>query len=66
MIREFEVFGKELQIEQDLSIVNKEAGSVVWDGAFVLAKYFENVQKFPPNYFKNKKYGDDYFFINLF
>jgi hypothetical protein len=55
MIREFEVFGKELQIEQDLNIVNKEAGSVVWDGAFVLAKYFENANKWPLSFFKDKK-----------
>jgi len=28
-------------------------GTVVWDSAYVICKYFE--QHFPPNYFKNKK-----------
>jgi hypothetical protein len=38
MKREVESFGKQLIIEQDLQIVNKEAGAMIWDSTFVLMK----------------------------
>lgn len=55
MRREIETFGKKLSIEQDLRIVNKEAGAIIWDCTFVIMKAFENVAKYPPGHFTGKK-----------
>ncbi len=54
MIREVESFGKTLLIEQDLHMVNREAGAMIWDSSFVLMKSFENMDRYPPGHFAGK------------
>ncbi len=51
MIRTIEMFGQEVEIEQDFSFAH---AGCVFDAALVLAKYFENAEKFPAGYFLNK------------
>ncbi|KAL9642371.1 hypothetical protein ABK040_007369 [Willaertia magna] len=55
LVRKVESFDRTIYIDQDLGIVNKEAGAMVWDSALVLAKYFENTRVFPEGFFKGKK-----------
>lgn len=54
MIREVESFGKTLLIEQDLRMVNREAGAMIWDSSFVLMKSFENMYRYPTGHFAGK------------
>eukprot|EP01103_Thecamoeba_quadrilineata_P015278 TRINITY_DN4774_c0_g1_i1.p1 TRINITY_DN4774_c0_g1~~TRINITY_DN4774_c0_g1_i1.p1 ORF type:complete len:203 (+),score=33.81 TRINITY_DN4774_c0_g1_i1:3-611(+) len=50
--RHFEFFNNDIIIHQG---DDGQEGGFVWDASLVLAKFFENVDEFPPTFFKNKR-----------